>query len=95
MEKILEISNRTFGEEHPETLNIMSGLATALQALGKETEAAKLLEILVERRTKVLGLKHPDNMKSVDDLASAYNKTAAVAQLIMQQLQIRTQRQLS
>jgi tetratricopeptide (TPR) repeat protein len=97
-ENILEISNQTFGEEHPETLNIMNGLAAAFQALGKETEAAKFHEILVERRTKVLGLEHPDTMKSVGDLASAYSRlgqTEAVAELIMQQLQIRTQRQSS
>jgi hypothetical protein len=63
-ERVLEVSRRIQGEEHPETLASMSNLANTLSAQGNLNGARKLHEHVLEVRTRILGERHPDTSTS-------------------------------
>jgi tetratricopeptide (TPR) repeat protein len=63
-EKVLEISRRVLGEEHPDTLRSMNNLAESLSAQGDLNRARELQEKVLEIRRRILGEKHPDTSNS-------------------------------
>ena len=60
------------GHDHPDTLESMHNLANALAALGDESEAFRLREETLARRTARLGPEHVDTLRSRLALASSY-----------------------
>ncbi|KAF8756665.1 Mitochondrial translation optimization protein [Rhizoctonia solani] len=60
------------GQDHPDTLKTMHGLAWTLYLEEKYEEAEPLLTAVVASRKKVLEEDHPDTLESLDDLASIY-----------------------
>ena len=67
--RVLELMERVFGPEDPDTLNGASNLALALQSKGDYAEAEPLFRRALEGRTRVLGPQHPDTLASVGELA--------------------------
>jgi tetratricopeptide (TPR) repeat protein len=68
--RIMEPSKRTFGEDHPETLWNIYGLADALRGQKKYSEAEALYRQLVEARGRILGKEHKDTLNSAYWLAN-------------------------
>ena len=60
------------GEEHPNTLSIMHDLALTYQAQGKNTDAAKIQEEVLEKKTEILGKEHPDTLATKNNLDLTY-----------------------
>lgn len=58
--------------EHPYTLRIVSGLATAYRYQGRLADAEKLEMQVFEARMKVLGVEHPFTLISMGNLAKTY-----------------------
>jgi len=69
LEKALRISERLFGDDHPETAKSYHNLATNLDARGKHATAQPLLEKALEIRLRLLGEDHPETAKSYNNLA--------------------------
>jgi tetratricopeptide (TPR) repeat protein len=67
-EKVLEITRRTLGDEHPNTITKMKDLAAILRAQGDFAGARKIQEKLLEIRCSLLGEEHPDTSMSACDL---------------------------
>ena len=57
--KVLEVSRRVLGEEHPFTLNSMNNVGVAYQNVGKFDKALTLHEQILEKRKLQLGPDHP------------------------------------
>ena len=68
-EKVLEISRRILGEEHPDTLTSMNNLADTLRVQGDLNGARELHEKVLEIRRRILGEEHPDTLTSMNNLA--------------------------
>jgi len=76
---VLEVRERSLGPDHIETLESVSHLALVLSSLyiifrgnwdsAKTIEMESLLQRAVDGRERVLGLKHPDTLKSKNNLA--------------------------
>ncbi|KAH0543886.1 hypothetical protein FGG08_001787 [Glutinoglossum americanum] len=60
---------RILGEEHPETISVMSNLAKTLGHQGKLEEAASMKKEVLEKRKRILGEEHPDTISAVGNLA--------------------------
>jgi hypothetical protein len=65
-----ETLSQLLGEEHPDTLNAMDNLATALQHRGELSAARAWQERVLEARLRVLGEEHPDTLAAMNNLAS-------------------------
>jgi tetratricopeptide (TPR) repeat protein len=65
-----EINRERLGAEHPDTLVIVSILASVLRGQGKYEEAEKMSRRALEGYEKVLGADHPHTLTSVDNLAN-------------------------
>ena len=63
-ERVLELSTRVFGEQHPNTLTSMNDLAITLYLTGDKNGAAQLLRESI----KVLGENHPDTFSAQENL---------------------------
>jgi tetratricopeptide (TPR) repeat protein len=59
----------TFGREHPKTWNAMATLGGLLGRAGRQIEGAKVVEDLLELRTRFLGDRHPDTLETKVDAA--------------------------
>jgi tetratricopeptide (TPR) repeat protein len=68
--KVLEIRQRTLGEEHPHTLASMHNLITDLTSQDRYEEAEILIRTVLEIRQRVLGNEHPDTLASKSLLTS-------------------------
>lgn len=68
-EATLEALRRLLGDEHPDTLTSMVGLADTLFAEGNLSGARELEETVLEARTRLLGRDHPDTLTSINNLA--------------------------
>jgi len=66
----VEFRRRAQGPEHPDTLQSMSNLASALKAQGNLAGARKLYAETLEIRRRVLGPEHSDTLISMHNLAS-------------------------
>jgi tetratricopeptide (TPR) repeat protein len=60
------------GPDHPDTLNSMSNLASAYQAVGDLNQAIRLHELTLAKREARLGSDHPETLTSMNNLAVAY-----------------------
>jgi Tetratricopeptide repeat len=57
------------GEDHPDTLAAVNGLAISLRAAGEYQAARELDEDTLAGRRRVLGEDHPDTLASANGLA--------------------------
>lgn len=69
VEEALELSKETFGEKHPLTITIMSGLSKILSNLGRDEEALKLTEQVFTLRKEVFGKWHVETIMAMHYLA--------------------------
>ncbi len=75
MESGVTIKKRTLGEEDPKTLASMHNLAATYGRLGREGEALRLYETVVEARKRILGNEDPDTLFPMHHLALSYGRT--------------------
>lgn len=61
----LELMKKALGEEHPDTLISMNGLAVALSKQGKYAEAEEMQRRTLELKEKALGKEHSSTSVSV------------------------------
>jgi len=69
LERVAEISNRTLGITHPDSMQRMHALALSYHADERLVDAAKLLEDTLQRQNDVLGEEHHDTKC----IAAAFN----------------------
>jgi serine/threonine protein kinase len=69
-----ELHARELGYDHPDTLATTQSLGRVHLANGKFHEAARLFELVHNRRSEALGPNHPDTLASMSDLVRAYYK---------------------
>ncbi|THX80375.1 hypothetical protein D6D04_04634 [Aureobasidium pullulans] len=70
---VMQTSNRTLGEEHPQTLTSMAHLAATYSNQGRWEEAEELKVSVMETMQKVLGEEHPNTLTSMANLAGTYS----------------------
>jgi tetratricopeptide (TPR) repeat protein len=70
--QVMETSSRALGDEHPDTLTSIGGLASTYWNQGRWREAEELLVQVIETSSRVLGDEHPDTLTSIGKLASTY-----------------------
>ena len=61
-----KLQMRVLKEEHPSTLSSMANLAATYQNQGRWDEAIELIQVVVNLRTKIIGVNHPDTLSAVD-----------------------------
>ena len=61
------------GEEHPDTLASMAGLAATYTEQGQWKEAEALQVVVMEKRMHAWGEEHPDTLTSMGNLAAIYS----------------------
>jgi tetratricopeptide (TPR) repeat protein len=66
----LEIREKVFGSEHPNTASSLNNLASVLQDLGDFAGARQLLERALAIRENVFGSEHPNTASSLNNLAN-------------------------
>jgi serine/threonine protein kinase/tetratricopeptide (TPR) repeat protein len=76
----LEICRRVYGDDHPNTLNALNGLAELYDAQGRYAEAEPLFIESLETRKRVLGDEAPSTIGSMHSLAVAYAKQGRLAE---------------
>ena len=69
LQQAVEIRQRVFGPEHPDTLEAMDNLGWVLDEEGHYAEAEKLDRETLEIRRRVFGPKHRITLASMNDLA--------------------------
>jgi tetratricopeptide (TPR) repeat protein len=72
-EKVLEASQRTLGNEHPDTLGAMNDLAHSYSDVGRRQEAMELTEKVLEASQRTLGNEHPDTLMAMNNFANSYS----------------------
>jgi len=70
---IVSVRTRTLGPDDPSTLSSLENLAGALQWIDEFDEAQLMYESLLDRRSRSLGVAHPDTERT-RDLLSALEK---------------------
>ncbi|KAK0747607.1 hypothetical protein B0T21DRAFT_379616 [Apiosordaria backusii] len=87
-EEAVELKQAELGEEDPNTLVSMNGLALTYWSLGRWKEA-ELLEVQVlDIRKRVLGKEHPDTLTSMNNLASTYKDQGRWEEAELLQVQV-------
>jgi hypothetical protein len=71
-DEALQTRKKVLGDEHPDTLTSINGLATLYCAQGRYSEAESLYNETLMLRKKVLGWEHPDTLTSMNDFAALY-----------------------
>jgi tetratricopeptide (TPR) repeat protein len=92
MERTLDLRRRLLGEDHPDTLSTMYGLAFVYRAEGKYAQAEPLASKVLEIRRRLLGEEHPDTLDSMNALGLLYRfegKSAQAEALLTEVLEIR------
>ena len=72
--KVLEVSRRVLGEEHPDTVGSMYNLACLYKDQGRYEQAEPLYVELLDIRRRVLGEEHPDTLNTLIKLYEAWGK---------------------
>ena len=80
LERAVDLTQRSEGDKHPDTLNSMSSLASVYHAQSKYPQAEELQAKVTEVRRGLLGEEHPDTLKSMLGLASAYERDGKYVQ---------------
>ncbi|KAH6653678.1 hypothetical protein BKA67DRAFT_660234 [Truncatella angustata] len=70
--RVIEVSKRVVGAEHPDTLAAMNNLALVYSYQGRLKEAEELSVQLMEAYKRVLGVEHPDTLAAMNTLALTY-----------------------
>ncbi|KAJ7248842.1 P-loop containing nucleoside triphosphate hydrolase protein [Mycena haematopus] len=70
----LDNRRRTLGEDHLQTLMVMTHLAATYRKLGKLEEAEKLQILTLDKLKKMWGDAHPDTLQAAASLAVIYQK---------------------
>ncbi len=65
LERATEIRKQLLGDDHPDTLICLSGMAVLLEAQGKFTEAEPIARDAVQRHRRVLGDDNPSTLTAV------------------------------
>jgi tetratricopeptide (TPR) repeat protein len=71
-ERVLEVSRRVLGEEHPDTLTSMNNLSHTLWFQGDLAGARQIQEQVLDVRRRVQGEEHPDTLTSMQSLAMTF-----------------------
>ena len=74
LRRAVETNRKTFGDEHPTTLESLHQLANLLWYQDRFAEAEPIYLEVDAGRSKVLGALHPDTLKVDSDIASLYSK---------------------
>ena len=69
----LEISQKSFGAEHPDVATSLNNLAGLYRSQGKYEEAEPLYQQALEMLQKLLGTEHPNVATSLNNLAGLYS----------------------
>ena len=64
--QVMKTRKRVLKEEHPDTLSSMANLAAIYGKQGRWDEAIELIQVVVNLRTKIIGVNHPDTLSAVD-----------------------------
>ncbi len=78
--RALELRESELGDEHPDTLSSVNGLARLYQDQGRYEEAEPLLAETWAIRQRVLGPEHADTLESMTNLAGLYYDTGRDAE---------------
>jgi len=70
--RVIEITKRVLGEEHPHTLSSIADLASTYRSQGRWKEAKELQVGVIEITKRVLGEEHPFTLSNMNNLASIY-----------------------
>ena len=71
-EKISEERKEKLGDEHPETLRALMGLANSYTYLGKKKEALELNRVVYEKQKKIAGETDTMTMRALGNLSISY-----------------------
>ena len=69
VEEEVEVMRRLLGQEHRDTLQSMTELATLYSTAGRHEEAAHLGCQVMDTKKKVLGVEHRETLQSMGDMA--------------------------
>ena len=68
--RVLEIREKSLGQEHPDTLRSMSRTSHLLQLCGRPEEAFAMDGKVYQVRQRLLGSEHPETIESMESLAN-------------------------
>ncbi|KAK4162839.1 putative kinesin light chain [Cladorrhinum sp. PSN259] len=88
----LQLTEKVFGKEHPDTLISMDNLASVLGRQGKYKEAEQMHRQALQLLSKVFGKEHPDTLGSMHNLAGVLirqGKYKEAEQILWQALQLK------
>ena len=71
--QVVEMRNKTLGEEHEDTISSMANLSVIYEAVGKFTQAEKLASQVLKMGQKLFGEKHQNTIDAKASLAIIYN----------------------
>jgi eukaryotic-like serine/threonine-protein kinase len=74
------VRRRNLGPEHPDTLNAMTGLATALAAQGRLAEAEKLQREVLEAERRVVGVENSVTLSSMGALVETLSAEGSLGE---------------
>ncbi|RMD42060.1 hypothetical protein DV735_g3066, partial [Chaetothyriales sp. CBS 134920] len=72
-QEVLAKQQQLLGEDHPDTIDAMSSLASTLHAQGKLEEAARIQKEVLAKRQQLLGEDHPGTIDAMNKLASIHH----------------------
>jgi hypothetical protein len=74
MQEVVGIHRRLLGPQHPDTLSLMSNLASALLLSGNPAQALGLAQEVLEASRRIMGAEHPDTSYSAEILFMALHE---------------------
>jgi tetratricopeptide (TPR) repeat protein len=80
LERTLDLRRRVLGENHPDTLGTMGGLAELYLNQGRYEDAERTFSKVLESRRRVLGGDHADTVRAMNNLAMLYLNQGKYAQ---------------
>jgi tetratricopeptide (TPR) repeat protein len=78
--RLLAISEKELGANHPSTATNLNNLANLYRSMGRYAEAEPLYERSLAVREKELGANHPDTATSLNNLAGLYDSSGRYAE---------------
>jgi len=68
--QVLETLRKSFGPEHPDSLEALANYAAALRRVGRTSEAEPMLKEVLDISRRVRGPEHPGTVKAMENYAS-------------------------
>jgi tetratricopeptide (TPR) repeat protein len=81
-QRVLDITEKVQGREHPATANSLNSLAGLYRAMGEYAQALPLVQRALGIQEKILGREHPDTANSLNNLAGLYYAMQDYAQAL-------------